>query len=152
MFWDVPPVIFMAKIVFGAVGVAVLLAIVLLPGMLFVNLVSHEFYHIMRHSGAADSLCFDIDNFLSVAYVNVKFDNESVMKSYAGSDEDAEERMANLVGKVSSAGYVLFSLLSIFLIGWVVAEGVRCRFVGKLRYLRGRLKARFRRKAVRKRK
>ncbi len=104
----------------------------------------------MKHSGIADSLCFDIDNFPSVAYVNVRFDNESVMKSYAGFEEDAEERMANLVGKVSSAVYVLFSLLAIFLIGWVVAEGVKCRFVGKLRYLRGRLKARFRRKVVHK--
>ncbi len=146
-------VIFMAKgrHVLVVAGIAVLLVLVLLPGILSVNLMMHEAYHIFMHKGFADSVCLDI-NRPYIAHVNVVFSNGTEIKAYRGSLEDDEERMANIVGKAFSFVYVLFSLLAIFLVGWVVADGVKCRFIGQMRYMHGRLKAKFKRKGSRKRK
>ena len=68
-----------------------------------------------------------------------------------GSEEDSEERMAGLVGKTASVVYVVFSLVAIFLIGWVVAEGLRSQFAKHLRYVRGHMKG-LRKRLKRKRK
>ncbi len=131
--------------VFSAIGVLALLVLVLLPGIMSVQILAHEFYHVLNHREAAKSFCVDVNNPPYLAHVEVMFPNETSMRTYMELDSDGEERLAWRFGHFVSCVYIFFSLLAIFGIIWLVTvtvkpERLHRRIVHHVRRLKRKLR------------
>lgn len=106
------------------VALLVLLVIVMLPGILSVNVLTHELYHTFSNGEFARSICVDINKRPYVAHTVLFFPNVTSMYDYVRY-EDEQELGAKRAGQIASAIYVLFSIAAMFLIVFVVADSVK---------------------------
>ncbi len=87
-----------------------LLVLLILPAALFIDVLSHEFYHFYKHKGYSEEICLNVKD--ANAYTVIKFPDYSTKLSYNDNIKNQEERTANRIGKIIA----LFYSLSIILI------------------------------------
>ena len=131
------------KVLLCIVGFLLLFMLVVLPGIFSSYILSHELYHVFKHRDSAESLCFDVNNPPYMAHVMISFDNGSDLRTYSEVREEVDERMANRLGNLLSAVYIVFSILAIFLIAWIINDSkpVMREHVRRMRrHVRGHMK------------
>ncbi len=133
------------ELTFCMVASAVLLALVIVPGMLAVNVLAHEFYHMLSLQSVARSVCVDVNTKPYVAHVDLVFPNSTSMRAYIEKQQDGNENRAAFVGKMASVLYVAFSAVAILLLSWVLtvsvdAKRIHRRIMSHVRRLRRRKK------------
>ena len=124
---------------------AVLLALVIVPGILAVNILAHEMYHMFSLQTVARSVCVDVNSKPYVAHVDLVFPNSTDMRAYLERQQDGQEDRASFVGNMASVLYVVFSLFVIFILSWVLTVSVNPkkihrRIVSHMKRLRRRKK------------
>lgn len=133
------------RFAFCMVVSAVLLALVIVPGILAVNIMTHEMYHMLSLRTVARSVCVDVNSKPYVAHVDLVFSNSTDMREYLERQQDGQEDRAAFAGNVASVLYVLFSLFVIFILSWVLTVSVDTkrmhkRIVSHMRRLKRRKK------------
>ena len=99
----------MDKFVLKFMLIAVLFLILIVPGALFVEIISHELYHYSNHQEYSSEICFNVNE--ATAYTIVNFPNETAKLGYNQDVQNAEEEKADLVGKLASFTYSFIVLL-----------------------------------------
>ncbi len=113
------------ELLIGAVLASVLMALVILPGILAVNLMTHELYHMISMKTVAKSVCIDINTKPYVAHVDLTFQNSTDMRAFVERQQNSNEYRAEVLGNIASIGYVVFAIVSVLLICWMMAVSVR---------------------------
>ncbi|MBI4447455.1 hypothetical protein HY643_00595 [Candidatus Woesearchaeota archaeon] len=104
------------KFFFGIIILLTFIVIMVLPGILSVEVIAHELYHVYKNSQYAKEICVDI-NAPYKSHVYLLFENGTTELSLASEEHKAEELMAERVGEIASIAYVFLSLVAI---GWVI--------------------------------
>lgn len=96
---------------------AIVLAVLLLPGIYFVNLLAHESYHAHKHPGYAEKICINLGGNESFeAHTVVNFLNDTI-KNYTQEMRDEEEKNASRVGRLAAIAYlVIFVVVAAWLL------------------------------------
>jgi len=91
--------------------IIILLCILLIPGLLFTEILAHELYHVFSHKEYAEEVCIDFNEPYR-AHTVVRFDNRSMMLEYQNSRDYSEEEKAKKIGKLASMVYlIIFSVI-----------------------------------------
>ncbi len=95
-----------------------LLTLLILPGLMYIDILAHEAYHYLKHRDYAKEICLDV-NSESLAHVTLLFPSgETIDKETL----EREERKADKVGKVAS---VIYLVNAIIIINWIFLITVR---------------------------
>jgi len=93
----------MDKFVLKFILIAVLFLVLIVPGALFMEVISHELYHYYNHQEYSSEICFNVNE--ATAYTIVNFPDETTKLGYNQDIRNAEEEKADLFGKIASFTY-----------------------------------------------
>jgi hypothetical protein len=85
----------------------ILILVLILPSAFFINLLSHEYYHLYKHNPYSESICFDLTK-IEKAYTVVDYPNLTTKLTYSKDARTIEEIKANNFGRLFSFLYILF--------------------------------------------
>ena len=95
---------------------AVVTALLLMPAMFFINILSHESYHALSHSEYAEKIYIDL-NSKTLARTIIEFPNQT-MNNMTKENIKKEEKIANKVGNAIATLYLIIFVLAMI---WVIS-------------------------------
>lgn len=98
-----------------------LLALLIAPGLFYVDVLAHEFYHYLKHQDVAEEICIDI-NKPYWGHVKISFNDREELLKYESEQLNEEERNANIFGHIASAIYLVNALI---VVNWMLLLLVR---------------------------
>ncbi|MBL7148393.1 MAG: hypothetical protein ISS82_06205 [Nanoarchaeota archaeon] len=91
--------------------IIILLCILMIPGLLFTEILAHELYHAIYYKEYAKEICVDINHPLR-SHTVLRFENGSLLLDYDGEAEKLEIEQAERIGKLASIVYlIVFSVV-----------------------------------------
>lgn len=104
------------KGIFELVVFSFLLTLLIAPGLLYTDVMAHEFYHYAKHQDIAEEICLDM-NKPYWGHVKISFNDEEELLKYESEQLNEEEKKANLFGHVASGIYLINSLV---VVNWIL--------------------------------
>ena|SRR3989344_942634 len=102
-----------------------LMLLMIIPGMMFVDVLAHEFYHFSRHKDVTEEICLDVNKPYQ-GHVSLSLPTKRIDLKYTNDAINEEERKANKFGKIASIFYLVNIIVVfnwIFLIMWRKING-----------------------------
>jgi len=101
--------------------IIVLLCILMIPGLLFTEILAHELYHVIYYKEYAKEICIDINHPLR-SHTVVRFENESIMLAFNENkvSEEQEIEQAERIGKLASVVYLIVFSVVLFWFIYVI--------------------------------
>ncbi|MEK6907212.1 MAG: hypothetical protein AABW45_01675 [Nanoarchaeota archaeon] len=90
--------------------IVILILLLILPSAFFINILSHEYYHVYKNNPYSESVCLDLTQPIK-AYTVVNYPNLTTKLSYSNDYRLQEEVKANNFGRLISFLYILFITL-----------------------------------------
>ena len=107
----------------NVIVIIVLLCILLIPGLIFTEILAHELYHAFSNKEYSEEICIDF-NEPYAAHTVLRFENGSVMLEYENHVDLLEEEKAHKVGKFASIIYLI--LVSVVLFWFIYVIKRKC--------------------------
>ena len=108
------------KVFLEMIGIFILFAIIIIPGLLFVDTFFHEYYHYMQHEERAIEICFDFNKGFQ-GHVGIVVPSNST----EGLDPEQiiqEDKTANIVGKIASLIYFFIAIIALIWISHTLTK------------------------------
>ena len=99
----------MNKLAIQTILVVVLVVILVIPSALFIDIFSHELYHVSKNKQYSEEICLNINDI--TAYTIVNFPDYTTSLKYNEEVKDKEEVIANRVGKIASLIYAILVII-----------------------------------------
>lgn len=90
--------------------IVLLILLLIMPSAFFINILSHEFYHVYKNNPYSETVCFDLTQ-PDKAYTVVNYPNLTTKLSYSKDSRLKEEIQANNFGRLFSFLYILLIAL-----------------------------------------
>ena len=85
----------------------VMISILVIPGLIFIDTLAHEFYHYLQHKDMVEEFCIDFNGDTS-GHIGLKIPKDS---TFTREEIEREEKIAMFVGRIAAILYLINATL-----------------------------------------